>query len=405
MSLIVQKYGGSSLADADKIKNVARKILKTRDEGNQVIVIVSAMGDTTDDLISLAKKISPVPPKRELDMLLATGEQVSIALLAMAIEEMGGNAISLTGPQAGIKTDQIYSKAKIVDIVPTRLHEELEHNKIVIVAGFQGMNENNDITTLGRGGSDTTAVAIAAAVKADRCDIYTDVTGVFAADPRIVPDIKKIPVISYDEMLELAICGAGVLQPRAVEVAKVHNVKLGVLSSFVETEGTIVQEVTRMEKDVIITGIAHDKDVVKLAVFGVPDAPGTAAKLFSELAENNINIQMIFQSAEEQGINDIAFTVNSDDAVLALEILKKFKTQVDAKGVIMKDEMARVSIVGAGMITHPGVAARMFDILAINGINLEMISTSEINVSVIIKREKCDQAVKLLAREFKLIND
>lgn len=405
MSLIVQKYGGSSLADAYKIKNVARKILKTRDEGNQVIVIVSAMGDTTDDLISLAKKISPVPPKRELDMLLATGEQVSIALLAMAIEEMGGNAISLTGPQAGIKTDQIYSKAKIVDIVPTRLHEELEHNKIVIVAGFQGMNENNDITTLGRGGSDTTAVAIAAAVKADRCDIYTDVTGVFAADPRIVPDIKKIPVISYDEMLELAICGAGVLQPRAVEVAKVHNVKLGVLSSFVETEGTIVQEVTRMEKDVIITGIAHDKDVVKLAVFGVPDAPGTAAKLFSELAENNINIQMIFQSAEEQGINDIAFTVNSDDAVLALEILKKFKTQVDAKGVIMKDEMARVSIVGAGMITHPGVAARMFDILAINGINLEMISTSEINVSVIIKREKCDQAVKLLAKEFKLIND
>ncbi len=405
MSLIVQKYGGSSLADADKIKNVARKILKTRDEGNQVIVIVSAMGDTTDDLISLAKKISPVPPKRELDMLLATGEQVSIALLAMAIEEMGGNAISLTGPQAGIKTDQIYSKAKIVDIVPTRLHEELEHNKIVIVAGFQGMNENNDITTLGRGGSDTTAVAIAAAVKADRCDIYTDVTGVFAADPRIVADIKKIPVISYDEMLELAICGAGVLQPRAVEVAKVHKVKLGVLSSFVETEGTIVQEVTRMEKDVIITGIAHDKDVVKLAVFGVPDAPGTAAKLFSELAENNINIQMIFQSAEEQGINDIAFTVNSDDAVLALEILKKFKTQVDAKGVIMKDEMARVSIVGAGMITHPGVAARMFDILAINGINLEMISTSEINVSVIIKREKCDQAVKLLAKEFKLIND
>lgn len=405
MSLIVQKYGGSSLADAYKIKNVARKILKTRDEGNQVIVIVSAMGDTTDDLISLAKKISPVPPKRELDMLLATGEQVSIALLAMAIEEMGGNAISLTGPQAGIKTDQIYSKAKIVDIVPTRLHEELEHNKIVIVAGFQGMNENNDITTLGRGGSDTTAVAIAAAVKADRCDIYTDVTGVFAADPRIVPDIKKIPVISYDEMLELAICGAGVLQPRAVEVAKVHKVKLGVLSSFVETEGTIVQEVTRMEKDVIITGIAHDKDVVKLAVFGVPDAPGTAAKLFSELAENNINIQMIFQSAEEQGINDIAFTVNSDDAVLALEILKKFKTQVDAKGVIMKDEMARVSIVGAGMITHPGVAARMFDILAINGINLEMISTSEINVSVIIKREKCDQAVKLLAKEFKLIND
>ena len=405
MSLIVQKYGGSSLAEADKIKNVARKILKTRDEGNQVIVIVSAMGDTTDDLISLAKKISPVPPKRELDMLLATGEQVSIALLAMAIEEMGGNAISLTGPQAGIKTDQIYSKAKIVDIVPTRLHEELEHNKIVIVAGFQGMNENNDITTLGRGGSDTTAVAIAAAVKADRCDIYTDVTGVFAADPRIVPDIKKIPVISYDEMLELAICGAGVLQPRAVEVAKVHNVKLGVLSSFVETEGTIVQEVTQMEKDVIITGIAHDKDVVKLAVFGVPDAPGTAAKLFSELAENNINIQMIFQSAEEQGINDIAFTVNSDDAVLALEILKKFKTQVDAKGVIMKDEMARVSIVGAGMITHPGVAERMFDILAINGINLEMISTSEINVSVIIKREKCDQAVKLLAKEFKLIND
>lgn len=405
MSLIVQKYGGSSLADADKIKNVARKILKTRDEGNQVIVIVSAMGDTTDDLISLAKKISPVPPKRELDMLLATGEQVSIALLAMAIEEMGGNAISLTGPQAGIKTDQIYSKAKIVDIVPTRLHEELEHNKIVIVAGFQGMNENNDITTLGRGGSDTTAVAIAAAVKADRCDIYTDVTGVFAADPRIVADIKKISVISYDEMLELAICGAGVLQPRAVEVAKVHKVKLGVLSSFVETEGTIVQEVTRMEKDVIITGIAHDKDVVKLAVFGVPDAPGTAAKLFSELAGNNINIQMIFQSAEEQGINDIAFTVNSDDAVLALEILKKFKTQVDAKGVIMKDEMARVSIVGAGMITHPGVAARMFDILAINGINLEMISTSEINVSVIIKREKCDQAVKLLAKEFKLIND
>ncbi len=405
MSLVVQKYGGSSLANAERIKNVAKRIIRTKQQGNQVVAIVSAMGDSTDDLIALAKQIAAKPSKREMDMLLATGEQVSISLLAMAIESMGESVISLTGPQAGIQTNEIYSKARIQKIVSTRLEEEIKSKNIVIVAGFQGMNGNNDITTLGRGGSDTTAVAIAPAVRADVCEIYTDVEGVYAADPRIVKNAKKLDVISYNEMLELATSGAAVLQPRSVEVAKTHGVKIHVRSSFSDREGTIVQEEGRMEKDVIVTGVAHDMDVVKMAIFGVPDKPGVAYHLFDKLAKNSINIQIIVQSAEEKGFNDIAFTVAKDEQEEALEIIKQFKEEIGAKDVIMKGGLARLSIVGAGMLTNPGTAAKMFKVLYDAGINLEMISTSEIKVSVIIKAERCEEAANLLANQFGLVEN
>jgi aspartate kinase len=402
MGIIVQKFGGSSVADAERIKRVARRVVETKKLGHKVVAVVSAMGDNTDHLISLARQVSDAPPEREMDMLLATGEQVSIALLAMAIQSMGEAVISLTGPQAGIKTNNTHSKAKILDISSERLHQELDQGKIVIVAGFQGATINDEITTLGRGGSDTTAAAIAAALKADVCEIFTDVDGVYATDPRIVPNIRKLDTVSFDEMLELASLGAKVLQPRAVEFAKLYNVKLHVRSSFNYNQGTIVQEVNHMEKEIVVSGVAHDFNAVKMAVFGVPDKPGMACKIFKTLAEHAINVDMIVQSAKVNGVNDIAFTIEKQDMEKAKTLLEKISREINARGISCTDNIAKVSIVGAGMITNPGVAADMFEALAEANINLEMISTSEIKVSVIIEANDCIKAVKKLVEKFNL---
>ncbi len=405
MSIIVQKFGGSSVADAERIKRVAKRVVETKRKGHKVVTVVSAMGDNTDHLISLARQVTDSPSEREMDMLLATGEQVSIALLAMAIQAMGEPVISLTGPQAGIKTDNIHSKARILDISSDRLHQELDQGRIVIVAGFQGTTINDDITTLGRGGSDTTAAAIAAALKADMCEIYTDVDGVYATDPRVVPNIKKLDYVSFDEMLELASLGAKVLQPRAVEFAKIYNVKLHVRSSFNNSQGTIVQEVSNMEKEIVVSGVAHDLNAVKMAVFGVPDVPGMACRIFKTLAEHSINVDMIVQSAKVNGLNDIAFTIEKEDKEKAKDILEKISKDMNARGMSCTENIAKVSIVGAGMITNPGVAADMFEALAEANINLEMISTSEIKVSVIINAADCIKAVKALVDKFDLLND
>lgn len=400
MGIIVQKFGGSSLADPEKIMRVARRIVDCKRDGNKMVVIVSAMGKTTDELIELSSQINKNPPKREMDRLLSTGEQISISLLAMAIDSLGERAKSLTGPQAGIFTDSIHSKAKIVDIQESRLLEELEEN-IIIVAGFQGVNKNEDIATLGRGGSDTSAVSIAAALNADLCEIFTDVDGVYAADPRIVSDIKKLKEVGYDEMLELAILGAKVLQPRSVEVAKTHNVNIHVRSSFNHNLGTIVRRKT-MEHNGIVTGIAHDFDIAKVVVFGVPDMPGIAAKVFTEVAKNNIQIHMIVQSAQIGNKNDIAFTCSSKDAIEAKRILEDLVEKIGAEKVVVSENKAKASIVGAGMMTHYNLASRMFDVLGKNNINIDMISTSEITISVILDEEDCEKAVRILAKEFEL---
>lgn len=403
MSIVVQKYGGSSLADIDKIKKVAERIVNTKKQGHQVVAIVSAMGKTTDQLIALTYEISQDPPKREMDRLLSTGEQVSMSLLAMAIQAMGENAVSLTGPQAGIKTDSTHSRAKIVRIVSHRLQKELEDDNIIIIAGFQGESEDHDVTTLGRGGSDTSAVSIAAALKASLCEIFTDVDGVYAADPRLVPNAKKLVELSYDEMLEMAILGAKVLQPRAVEMAKAHGVHLHVRSSFNHNIGTIIKEdPSMMERDGIITGIAHDFNVAKVVVFGVPDKPGIASSIFKLLADHKINIQMIVQSAEIGNRNDIAFTCPLQDAKDALKILSEEKASIGAERIAITEGLAKVSIIGAGMFSNPGIAASMFDALAQSGVNIDMISTSDITLSVIIQSEDCEKAVKALADVFAL---
>ncbi|MGB9886376.1 MAG: aspartate kinase [Moorellales bacterium] len=402
MGLVVQKYGGTSVANAERIKNVAARVAQYYREGHQLVVVVSARGDTTDELIALAKEISPRPPERELDMLLATGEQQSIALVAMAIQELGLPVISLTGPQVGILTDNAHTKARILNVSSERLNAELAKGRIVIVAGFQGVTINNEITTLGRGGSDTTAVAVAAALKADLCEIYTDVDGVYTADPRVVPEARKLRTVSYDEMLEMASLGAQVLQPRAVEFAKQYGVKLHVRSSFNYTEGTIVQEVGSMEKEIVVTGVAHDRNVAKIGIFGVPDRPGVACRLFSALAQERVNVDMIVQSAMRDERNDISFTVGKDDLPKAVDIVARVKEEIGAQGYVYDDGVAKVSIVGAGMITNPGVAARMFEALAEEGINIEMISTSEIKVSCIIRVEETEKAVRALHRKFGL---
>ncbi|HHW07371.1 MAG TPA: aspartate kinase [Clostridia bacterium] len=403
MSLVVQKFGGSSVANAERIKNVAKRVIEYKSQGHQVITVVSAMGDSTDELIELARQINADPSPREMDMLLATGEQVSIALLAMAIEAEGYKVISLTGPQAGIKTDATHGKAKILDVDTKRLEAELSRGNIIIVAGFQGISEDNDITTLGRGGSDTTAVALAAALNADVCEIYTDVDGVYTSDPRVVPNAAKLPYVSYDEMLELASLGAVVLQPRAVEFAKLTNVKLHVRSSFNHTEGTIVQEVDEnMERAMVVTGVACDKNVTKIAVFGVPDRPGIAYQLFNALAGENINVDMIIQSHEKDERNDISFTVTRDDKKHAVAIAKKVADEIGAEGVSFDDTVAKVSIVGAGMTTNPGVAAKMFEVLYKQNINIQMISTSEIKISCVIDEQQADSAVVALHEAFGL---
>ncbi|ETA80847.1 aspartate kinase [Youngiibacter fragilis 232.1] len=405
MSIIVQKFGGSSVADAECIKRVANRVVETKRKGHQVVTVVSAMGDSTDHLIDLAKQVSKNPSVREMDMLLSTGEQVSISLLAMAIHALGEPVVSLTGPQAGIKTDGVFSKARIMDITSSRLEKELDEGKIVIVAGFQGITIDNDITTLGRGGSDTTAVALAAALKADICEIYTDVDGVYTTDPRLVKNAKKLSTITYDEMLELASLGAQVLQPRSVEFGKIHKVKIHVRSSFNHEEGTIVQEVSDMENDIVVSGVAFDKKSVRFTVYDVPDRPGVAKDIFKTLADRSINVDMIVQISREGSLNDITFTLDRDQMEEALKVMKEVIVNIGAKDVTCDDDVAKVSIVGAGMITNFGVAADMFDALAEEKINIELISTSEIKISVLVRKDQCEKAVRKLIEKFDLAEE
>lgn len=408
MSLVVMKFGGSSVADAEKIKNVAQKVIKKKKNGNRVVVVVSAPGDMTDDLIALSEGITDRPDEREMDMLLSTGEQVSIALLSMAIKSKREKAISLTGPQAGIYADKTHTKARITKIVPTKVRKELSKGKIVIVAGFQGLNPNADIATLGRGGSDLTAVALAAALRADSCEIYTDVEGVYTTDPRIVPEAKKIEYLSYDDMLEMAGSGAQVMQARSIEVAKKFGVEIHVRSTFSENNGTIVTSEDKFGsgrltmEDVVVSAVTFDKNQVKLSIVDVPDRPGVAAKVFGGLARGGINVDMIIQSAAENKSNDISFTITKPDLKKALKILGKLRRELSAREVISDDKIAKISIVGVGMRSHPGVAAKMFEVLAKEGINIEMISTSEIKISCVVKATEVNNAVAALHKGFNL---
>jgi len=404
LALIVQKYGGSSVADPEKIKNVARRVIKTKRQGNDVVVVVSAMGKTTDSLLDLASKITDDPDPREIDMLLSTGEQISIAVMAMAIHSLGEPAISMTGPQVGILTDNVHRKAKIVRINEEKILTELKAGKVVIVAGFQGSTVDHQITTLGRGGSDTTAVALAAVLKADVCDIYTDVDGVYTTDPRICKKAKKLEKISYDEMLELASLGAKVLHSRSVELAKNFDVPLHVRSSFNNEPGTmVVKEVKEME-DRVVSGVAYNKGEAKISMLGVPDRPGIAAEIFGTLAENNIIVDMIIQNVAADGLNDISFTVSKEDLKQTLKIAKELKEKLKGEDVIYDESIAKVSVVGVGMKSHSGIAAKMFRALAKNNINIESISTSEIKISCLIKEEDCDKAVVAIHTEFELAN-
>lgn len=404
MGIVVQKFGGTSVADPQKIHNVAKAVIREKEKGNDVVVVVSAMGHTTDYLIKLAKEVTNNPDSREMDMLLSTGEQVSIALLAMAIQSNGYKAVSMNGQQVGIITESIHSKARIVDIKTEKLQKYLKEGNIVVVAGFQGVTPEGEITTLGRGGSDTSAVAIAAALKADRCDIYTDVEGVYATDPRIVPNIQKTDVISYEEMLELARVGANVLHPRSVETAKQFGVPLRVRSSFkLDNLGTLIIGVENMEIYKPVAGVAADTSQVRILLANLPDIPGTAAKLFGSLAKNNISVDMIIQSLASNGKNSIAFTVDADDLESAIKILKEEDKDTVKDGEILIDkDIAKVSIVGAGMVDRPGIAADMFKALAEKDINIKMISTSEIKISCLVDKDKAKEAIKALCKEFNL---
>lgn len=394
MSLIVKKFGGTSVRDAERIRNVARIITDDYKKGNDVIVVVSAQGDTTDDLIEKAREINPDgASKREMDMLLAAGEEISIALLAMAIEKMGFPVVSLLGWQAGFQTDSNHGIARIKHLNSDRLTSELAKRNIIIVAGFQGINKYDDITTLGRGGSDTSAVAIAAATKADLCQIYTDVDGVYTADPRKVDGALKMDQITYDEMLELATLGAQVLNNRSVEMAKKYNVELEVLSSLESKPGTIVKEVVKMEK-MLIRGVAKDTNVARISVVGVPDNPGIAFKLFSKLGQKRVNVDIILQSVGRAGTKDITFTVPKDMGKEAMAITEEFREASGGKEVFYDDSVAKISVVGAGMETHPGVASKMFEALYNENINIQMISTSEIKISVLIDAQSADRAVQ-----------
>lgn len=403
MGIIVQKFGGTSVADPQKIHNVANAVIKEKENGNDVVVVVSAMGHTTDHLIKLAKEVTNTPDSREMDMLLSTGEQVSIALLAMAIQAHGHKAVSMNGQQVGIVTECIHSKARIVDIKTEKLQKKLQEGNIIVVAGFQGVTPDGEITTLGRGGSDTSAVAIAAALKADRCDIYTDVEGVYATDPRIVPNIQKTDVISYEEMLELASLGANVLHPRSVETAKQFNVPLRVRSSFkLDNLGTLIIGVENMEIYKPVAGVAADSSQVRILLSNLPDIPGTAAKLFGALAKNNISVDMIIQSLANNGTNSIAFTVSEDDLEDAIATLEAEKEITQSAQISTDKDIAKVSIVGAGMVDRPGIAADMFRSLADKGINIKMISTSEIKISCLVDKDKANDSIKALCKEFGL---
>ncbi len=400
MSLIVQKFGGTSVKDAKRLMNVANIVTQKYKEGNDVVVVVSAQGDTTDDLIEKAAEINSNPSKREMDMLLSSGEQISASLLAMAIQKLGCPSVSLTGWQAGFSTTSVHTSARIKDVNPERIRSELDSKKIVVVTGFQGLSKYDDITTLGRGGSDTSAVAIAAAMHADLCQIYTDVEGVFTADPRKVPNAKKLKEISYDEMLELATLGAQVLNNRSVEMAKKYNIELEVLSSLTNKPGTIVKEKVKMEK-MLISGVAKDTDVARVSITRIPDQPGIAFKLFSSLAAKNINVDVILQSiGRGDDTKDIAFTVPKDKGKEALKTVEDFANNYDAGEVQFDDNVAKISIVGAGMESHAGVAAKMFEALFEQQINIRMISTSEIKVSVIIAKDDADKAVSAIHNKF-----
>ena len=399
MGIVVQKFGGTSVANAERIMNVANIVTEKYKQGNNMVVVVSAQGDTTDDLIEKANEINPHPSKREMDVLLSTGEQISIALLAMAIEKLGFPVVSLTGWQAGFVTNSAHSAARIRSIQKERIEKELDQRKIVVVAGFQGLNRYDDITTLGRGGSDTSAVALAAALRADLCQIYTDVDGVYTADPRKVPTAQKLEEVTFDEMLELATLGAQVLNNRSVELAKKYNVNLEVLSSLERKPGTVVKEVVKMEK-MLIKGVAKDSNVARISVMGVPDVPGIAYKIFSSLAAKNIDVDIILQSIGRENTKDIAFTVNSGNLEAAMEVCNVFKDTLGAMAVLCDDQVAKVSVVGAGMQSHPGVAATMFGALADANINIRMISTSEIKISVLIDKEKADTAVQVIHDAF-----
>lgn len=400
--LIVQKYGGTSVADVARIENVAGRIVKTRRAGYDVVAIVSALGDTTDKLIDLALKITTNPPDRELDMLVSTGEQVSSALLAMAIHKLGIDAISFTGAQVGIITDGSFTKARIIDINAKRIEDELRKGKIVIVAGFQGVSVNQDITTLGRGGSNLTAVALAKVLNARMCEMYTDVKGVYTADPRIVKDARKIEEISYEEMFELASSGAQVLQPRSIEFAMKFGVPIHVRSSFSEEEGTIISKEVKTMEHIVVSGVALNKNEAKITICDVPDKPGIAAKIFKDIAKENINVDMIIQNVSRTGATDLSFTVMGEELNKTIKVAKYVAKKIGAGDLTIDKDIAKVSIVGIGMKSHSGVAANMFGALAEKGINIEMISTSEIKISCVVKKSQGEEAVRAIHKKFGL---
>ncbi|MCM8768894.1 MAG: aspartate kinase [Candidatus Omnitrophica bacterium] len=399
MALIVQKFGGSSLSTVEKIKAVAKRVVTVKRQGHQVIVVVSAMGKTTDELIALAKQVHHQPPGRELDLLLSTGEMVSVALVSMAIEELSEEAEGFPGYFAGIRTDTLHTKARIKRIEPIRIQKELEKGKIVVVAGFQGLSPEDAITTLGRGGSDLTAIALAAILQADRCEIFTDVPGVFTADPNRVPQAKLIPLLSYEEMLEMASTGAKVMQSRAVEFAKKYRVPFTVRATFQEGEGTMVKELD-VQEGAVVSSVSLDDKQAKISVFRVPDQPGVAARLFQALGAENINVDMIVQNVGQDNRADISFTVNLIDLEKSLQIAREIATGLGAERVTADEDIAKISIIGIGMMNHPGVAGRMFHALASAGINIEMISTSEIKISCVVRRKQADRAIQAVHREF-----
>ena len=399
MALIVQKFGGSSVRDAERLFNVADIVTSTYRAGNDVVVVVSAQGDTTDDLIAKAKEINKKPSKREMDQLLTAGEQISASLLAMAIEQLGYPVVSLLGWQAGFSTSTAYGSARIKRVNPERIRAELSRRNIVVVTGFQGINKYDDMTTLGRGGSDTSAVAIAAAMHADLCQIYTDVDGVYTADPRKIPAARKLDVISYDEMLELATLGAQVLNNRSVEMAKKYHIELEVLSSLTRAKGTIVKEVTNVEK-MLISGVAKDDNIARISIIGVPDKPGLAFRIFSKLSQKNINVDIILQSIGRNGTKDISFTVDKNKMDDAIALLQQNTEKWGASNIVSDDNVTKVSIVGAGMETHPGVAAEMFEALFSRSVNIQMISTSEIKISVLLNKADGDRAVEAIHEKF-----
>ncbi|MFC8559545.1 aspartate kinase [Peribacillus frigoritolerans] len=402
MALIVQKFGGTSVGSVEKIKNVANRVIEEAEKGNEVVVVVSAMGKTTDQLVSMARDISGSPSKREMDMLLTTGEQVTISLLTMALIEEGHEAISYTGWQAGMQTESVHGNARILNIDATRIQAQLQEKKIVVVAGFQGNDANGEITTLGRGGSDTTAVAIAAALNANRCDIYTDVTGVFTTDPRYIKGARKLQSISYDEMLELANLGAGVLHPRAVEYAKNYQIPLEVRSSMERESGTIIEEEATMEENLIVRGIAFEDSITRVTIYGLPQSLGALSTIFTTLAKNRINVDIIIQSMTAEDTTNLSFSTKSEDTEAALIVLENNKEQLGFDRVETESGLAKVSIVGSGMVSNPGVAAEMFEVMANTGIQVKMVSTSEIKVSTVVNEKEMVKAVESLHEAFKL---